>query len=99
MFSSKARAILPRISSKILFKTQNTFRHSIHVRHHSIARVFVRHHSIARVCKPAPTFKADAVQDKKFVNLSLEDYKGKWLCLVFYPLGTNWAPAPSHFVV
>jgi peroxiredoxin (alkyl hydroperoxide reductase subunit C) len=38
------------------------------------------------VGKPAPTFRMDAVLNGQFKNVSLEDYKGKWLVLFFYPL-------------
>jgi peroxiredoxin (alkyl hydroperoxide reductase subunit C) len=38
------------------------------------------------VQKPAPDFKATAVDGKLFKEISLGDYKGKWLVLFFYPL-------------
>lgn len=38
------------------------------------------------VQKPAPDFAADAVKGKDFCNVSLKDFKGKWLALFFYPL-------------
>ena len=39
------------------------------------------------VSKPAPDFKATAVMpDGSFKEVSLEDYKGKYLVLFFYPL-------------
>lgn len=38
------------------------------------------------VGKPAPQFKAEAVQNGAFKTLQLEDFKGKWLVLFFYPL-------------
>ena len=34
----------------------------------------------------APDFKAMAVVNKDFKEIALKDYKGKWLCLFFYPL-------------
>ncbi len=34
----------------------------------------------------APDFKGTAVVNKDFKEISLKDYKGKWLCLFFYPL-------------
>ncbi len=34
----------------------------------------------------APDFKATAVQDGEFKEISLGDFKGKWKCLFFYPL-------------
>jgi AhpC/TSA family protein len=38
-----------------------------------------------KVGKPAPQFSAPAFFNGKFVNVSLEDYKGKWVYLCFYP--------------
>jgi len=38
------------------------------------------------VTKPAPAFEAEAVVNKEFKNVNLEDYKGKWVVLFFYPL-------------
>ena len=38
------------------------------------------------VAKHAPDFHMDAVHNGQFKSLSLEDYKGKWLILFFYPL-------------
>lgn len=38
------------------------------------------------VGKPAPTFKLTAVDNGQFRDISLDDYKGKWLLLFFYPL-------------
>jgi alkyl hydroperoxide reductase subunit AhpC len=40
----------------------------------------------AQVQTPAPQFKAEAVMDKQFKEISLDDYKGKWVVLFFYPL-------------
>ena len=34
----------------------------------------------------APAFKATAVVNGDFKEISLSDYKGKWVCLFFYPL-------------
>lgn len=42
--------------------------------------------SKAIVRKPAPAFKAEAVVDGQFKTLSLEDFKGKYFVLFFYPL-------------
>ena len=36
--------------------------------------------------KQAPNFKATAVVDGSFKEISLADYKGKYLVLFFYPL-------------
>jgi len=38
------------------------------------------------VGKPAPDFSLDGVRDGQFTRISLEDYKGRWLILFFYPL-------------
>ncbi len=39
------------------------------------------------VTRPAPSFKADAVMpDGSFKQISLEDFKGKYVLLFFYPL-------------
>ena len=39
-----------------------------------------------RVGKPAPAFTLDSVHDGEFKKISLSDYKGKWVFLLFYPL-------------
>jgi len=36
--------------------------------------------------KPAPQFTASAVVDGQFKEISLSDYKGKYVVLFFYPL-------------
>ena len=38
-----------------------------------------------KVGKPAPKFKAKAFYEGKFVNVGLEEFKGKWVYLCFYP--------------
>ena len=38
------------------------------------------------VQKNAPNFTAEAVVSGDFKTVSLADYKGKWVCLFFYPL-------------
>jgi len=40
----------------------------------------------ATVGKPAPSFKEDAVLGQDFKEVSLHDYKGKYLLILFYPL-------------
>ncbi|XP_066951561.1 thioredoxin-dependent peroxide reductase, mitochondrial-like [Macrobrachium rosenbergii] len=40
----------------------------------------------AAVTQAAPPFKAEAVVDGQFKEISLDDYKGKYLVLFFYPL-------------
>ncbi|KAJ3490091.1 hypothetical protein NLI96_g1657 [Meripilus lineatus] len=41
---------------------------------------------VATVQKPAPAFKASAVIDGQFQDISLSDYLGQWVILFFYPL-------------
>jgi alkyl hydroperoxide reductase subunit AhpC len=41
---------------------------------------------LARVQKEAPNFTAMAVVDEAFKQINLTDYKGKYVCLFFYPL-------------
>lgn len=36
--------------------------------------------------KPAPAFQGTAVVNGEFKDISLSDYKGKYLVLFFYPL-------------
>jgi len=40
----------------------------------------------AVLCKPAPDIKGTAVVDGQFKDISLADYKGKYLVVFFYPL-------------
>lgn len=41
--------------------------------------------NMIRVGKQAPKFTAPAFKDGKFTQVSLDDYKGKWVLLCFYP--------------
>ncbi|KDR73076.1 hypothetical protein GALMADRAFT_252516 [Galerina marginata CBS 339.88] len=41
---------------------------------------------VALVQRPAPIFKAEAVADGLFVDVSLEKYRGQWVVLLFYPM-------------
>ncbi|KAF9530709.1 2-cysteine peroxiredoxin [Crepidotus variabilis] len=40
----------------------------------------------ALVQRPAPTFSAEAVSEGTFIDVKLEDYLGKWVVLLFYPM-------------
>ncbi|EGG21709.1 hypothetical protein DFA_01595 [Cavenderia fasciculata] len=40
----------------------------------------------ARIRQPAPKFQAQAIVDGKIKTISLDDYKGKYVYLFFYPL-------------
>ena len=39
-----------------------------------------------RLAQKAPQFKTTAVVDGAFKEVSLDDYKGKYLVLFFYPM-------------
>lgn len=39
-----------------------------------------------QVGRPAPKFNLEALVDDKFEKISLDDYKGKWVILFFYPM-------------
>lgn len=39
----------------------------------------------AKVGKPAPDFEASAYVDGGFRNITLSEFKGKWVVLCFYP--------------
>ena len=40
---------------------------------------------MVKVGKPAPIFTASAYHNGGFTEVNLEDYKGKWVLLCFYP--------------
>lgn len=40
---------------------------------------------MVKIGKPAPDFTAPAFFKGKFVNVSLSEFKGKWVILCFYP--------------
>ena len=42
--------------------------------------------SQTQITKPAPDFRATAVVDGAFKEISLSDYQDKYLVLFFYPL-------------
>jgi peroxiredoxin len=42
--------------------------------------------NLPRIGQPAPTFKAKAVLNDKVFDLSLSDYDGKYLVLIFFPM-------------
>ncbi|KAF8814546.1 thioredoxin-like protein [Phlegmacium glaucopus] len=41
---------------------------------------------VALIQRPAPTFKAEAVAESLFIDVSLTDYLGQWVILLFYPM-------------
>ena len=42
-------------------------------------------YKMIKVGKPAPNFTASAFHNGKFATVNLEDYRGKWVLLCFYP--------------
>ena len=50
-----------------------------------ITEVKKEEQSMVKVGKPAPNFTAPAYYKGQFTNVKLEDYKGKWVVLCFYP--------------
>lgn len=40
---------------------------------------------LVRVGKQAPEFSAPGFHQSKFMNFSLDEFKGKWVLLCFYP--------------
>ncbi|QDT66693.1 peroxiredoxin [Calycomorphotria hydatis] len=60
--------------------------------------------TIARVGQPAPDVEVQAYdrvndgnEDKQFPTIKLSDYKGKWVCLYFYPLDFTFV-CPTEIV-
>lgn len=57
----------------------------------------------AHVGKPAPAFRVQAYDrtkdgtDKQFRDVSLDEFKGKWVCLFFYPLDFTFV-CPTEIV-
>jgi len=51
----------------------------------------------ARVQHPAPHFEGTAVVNGTFENISLEDYKGKWLVLAFIPMAWTFV-CPTEII-
>ena len=47
--------------------------------------------------KPAPAFSAEAAKDGEVVDITLDDYKGKWLVMFFYPLDFTFV-CPTELV-
>ncbi|TGZ80469.1 thioredoxin-like protein [Ascodesmis nigricans] len=52
---------------------------------------------VARVQHPAPEFKGTAVVDGGFEEISLEQYKGKWLVLGFIPMAWTFV-CPTEII-
>jgi len=73
---------------------RSVFSPSLSLRTNSFSRAFSTrsddesdfYYKIATVGKAAPNFKAKAVINGEFKDVSLSDYKGKYVVLFFYPL-------------
>jgi peroxiredoxin (alkyl hydroperoxide reductase subunit C) len=53
--------------------------------------------STAQVSRPAPTFHTQALLGRDFQTVDLDDYKGKWVLLFFYPLDFTFV-CPTELV-
>ena len=42
--------------------------------------------TVPAIARPAPPFRGTAVVDGSFKDISLDDYRGKYVVLFFYPL-------------
>ena len=51
----------------------------------------------AVIGKPAPTFKKQAVVDGIFEEVSLDQYKGKWVVLAFVPMAFTFV-CPTEII-
>lgn len=65
-------------------------------------RQFAQHHddcqpNLTLVRRPAPEFKGNVWWEKEFKSVSLKDFKGKWVCLFFYPLNFTFV-CPTEIV-
>ncbi|KAK6459627.1 peroxiredoxin TSA1 [Scheffersomyces xylosifermentans] len=52
---------------------------------------------VAQIQKPAPSFKKTAVVDGVFEEITLEQYKGKWVLLAFIPLAFTFV-CPTEII-
>lgn len=50
-----------------------------------------------QVARPAPSFKTQALVGREFKTVSLEDYRGKWVLLMFYPMDFTFV-CPTELV-
>lgn len=70
----KAGCTRPELKNKIAETTTET-----------VVETIKEEQQMIKVGRPAPNFSAPAYYNGKFVNVNLEDYKGKWILLCFYP--------------
>lgn len=52
---------------------------------------------VLQIGKPAPDFQVEALVGREFKEVKLDDYKGKWVCLYFYPLDFTFV-CPTEIV-
>eukprot|EP00455_Lapot_gusevi_P051291 TRINITY_DN760_c0_g1_i3.p1 TRINITY_DN760_c0_g1~~TRINITY_DN760_c0_g1_i3.p1 ORF type:complete len:251 (+),score=108.11 TRINITY_DN760_c0_g1_i3:67-819(+) len=92
MLRSSARALAPLARRIPALRVPSLFGSSIQTRLHNHDHHEGCHHeedvyyTRAFVGKPAPFFRGQAVVDGTFKEISLSDYKDKYLVLFFYPL-------------
>ncbi len=73
-------------SSVVNKKRKKVYKRCIVTIFSSFRSVLYKQKMSAKIGKPAPDFKAIAVIDGNFRDVSLRDYKGRYLVLFFYPL-------------
>lgn len=66
---------IPKNDNNVVEVTENTEQ----------VKIIKEEQNMIRVGKPAPLFTAQAFQNGKFTEVNLEDTKGKWTVLCFYP--------------
>jgi len=65
--------------------------------HQAIASNLPTMSPLVQIQKPAPSFSGTAVIDGQFKNISLTDYKGRYVVLLFYPLDFTFV-CPTELV-
>ena len=66
-------------------------------KHQAFHEFFEQHQTTAQIQKRAPDFAGTAVVDGQFKPIKLEDYKGKYVVLFFYPLDFTFV-CPTEIV-
>jgi len=84
--SSPADVSLADAAASIQLNDLHTCLHSLLNLHQKYLSVFESKMPVPELQKPAPQFKGISVVDGQFKEISLEDYKGKYVILFFYPL-------------
>ncbi|GIY84750.1 peroxiredoxin-2 [Caerostris darwini] len=88
-----------RIFGDIIRKTANHMKIGLSPFYSAQYRSFIRskYACVAKVSKPAPLFTCKAVDNGSFKNINLEDYRDKYLVLLFYPLDFSFV-CPTELI-